>query len=619
MTESSSNKKNQGAALFASEVRLFSQVLDIPEEAISKSDYSAFFSELIEYLPITVFCHDMTQDGKCIFVSKSFEDIWGLPRSAIMQNQNAWSDLVVAEDQQFVRQRFQESTEENRFYELEYRIRDTSGQLRYIHTRFVSLKNPSGNGLHKIGFASDVTQRRAAELRAYETSQSDPLTGLPNRAAFSEKLAAMLSNNNRLPSSNHTYVVFIDLDRFSRINDSLGHSVGDEYLRKVAKRIEQFVGASGFVARIGGDEFAMILTDCMERSSTRQRLIGLQQALNRPISVDGEEVVTSASCGVASYPADGDDPGSLMRAAELAMVNGKSQCRGSLTFFHSDLTRKDTRDRLRRDMALRDAQKNNQFELFYQPQVCGQTQQLRGGEVLLRWRHPVFGLVSPAEFIPQLEDSGDIVEVGYWIIDQACAQLTHWYRQGLAKDFTLAVNVSAAQLLSWGFAERVVDIVHYYGINPGALELELTESAILSDPDRAALVFEELRQAGLRIAIDDFGTGYSSMSYLRRFHLDTLKVDSSFTRGCDTDDTALGIIKSILQLAQTLGMAVVAEGIETRGQAESLSRAGCDLLQGYLFSKPVTNTEFSRLLEASSHETAPGASSFGTHGRVSDE
>lgn len=568
----------------------------VPKKALTDGEWAFFCRELIEFVPAVVFCHDMADDNRCLFVSKSFEEIWGIPRSELSKNPQVWNESVVPEDRDLVREQFHNNTEPGRAQEFEYRIRDAAGQLRYIEGRFINLPNTAENSAHRIGFATDITDRRLAEMRAYENSQLDSVTGLANRHAFSETLAELLTSRTNRSKSGAMYLVFVDIDRFSRVNDTLGHSVGDEYLRKIAVRITSFIGPSGFVARIGGDEFAIILTDCAEPSAARGRLLGLKQALNQPISVDGEQIVTSASCGVASYPADGDDPGSLMKAAELAMVKGKSLCRGSLTFFHPELTLKGCRTRLRRDMDLRKALFLEQYELFYQGKYNGMTQQLEGAEVLLRWHHPAFGLISPAEFIPQLEDSGDIIEVGYWIIEKACTQLATWASSRLRDNFTLAVNVSAAQLLSPDFTQTVIEIVERHGIAPEKLELELTESAILADPYRAELVFADIRKAGLRIAIDDFGTGYSSMSYLRRFHPDTLKIDRSFIIGCDTDETALGIVESIIQLARTLNMTIVAEGIETTSQAKCLARAGSDLLQGFLFSRPLPCDQFEQLV-----------------------
>ena len=574
------------------ELKLVSQFASLTGYRLHDINGAIFLKELIEFIPAVVFCHSIDQQDRCLFVSKSFEDIWGLPREALHENPKAWYDMVVPEDREFVERRFLHNLEMGKVQEFEYRIRNTRGELRYIHARFINQPHASSVGAHRIGFASDVTERKLAELKAYENSQLDHITGLANRSAYSDTLAAMLSIQSDSACTD-LCAVFIDIDRFGRINDTLGHSVGDEYLRKIAHRIKEFIGTRGYVARVGGDEFALILTDCHESSSAHNRLIGLQQALTQPISVDGEQIVTTASFGVARYPADGDDPGSLMKAAELAMVRSKTRCRGSMTFYEEELTCQATRERLRRDMDLRKALKNQQFELYYQAKYCCSLQGLSGAEVLLRWRHPVHGLVSPNDFIPQLEDSGDIIDVGDWILQDACRHLAQWHENDrLPRGFSLAVNVSAAQLLSRDFPARVMAILNEHHLPPQAIELELTESAMLADPARAEAVFSELRAAGLRLAIDDFGTGYSSMNYLRRFHPDTLKIDRSFTIDCDTDETALGIVESMIQLGRTLNMTVVAEGIETRAQADCLSRAGCDALQGFLFSKPAPASEF---------------------------
>lgn len=542
--------------------------------------------ELIRYVPAVVFCHQADEDFRCLFVSESFETTWGLPCTALKRDPWAWLLSVVPEDRDFVRGRIRGEYDLGAPQEMEFRIRQPGGALRHIQTRFVNLRNPEGDGVHCIGFATDITERRHAEAEAFEVSHIDPLTQLPNRLAFSEAIARLLSEGPANCGCHDFYVVFLDIDRFSRINDTLGHTVGDEYLCKISEQIKQFVGSQGIVARIGGDEFAVLLSNCREVSSARSRLTALQQSLTRPIMVDGEAIVTGASLGVVQYPKHGDDPGSLMRMAESAMMFSKSRRRGSMSFYSESMNLPDARQRLRREMALKQALKADQFELFFQGKFNSHSRSIQGAEALLRWRHPEYGLVSPAEFIPLLEDSGDIIDVGQWVIEQACQTLATWQGQGLASDFIMAVNIAPAQLLYPGFAEVIRIILQKTGIAADQLELELTESAILVDPEQAKCVFDQLRALGVRLAIDDFGTGYSSMSYLRRFRPDTLKIDRSFVQDCAHDETALGITESIIQLGRTLDMTIVAEGIETEDQARCLTRSGCHLLQGFLLARP---------------------------------
>jgi len=589
----------QGARLATGELeglRLIQDTFDLAEGLDSVGDPYQLLGELIRYIPVVVFCHDLTKDGKCLFVTKSFEKIWGLPCSALKKNPRAWSDLVISEDREYIEKSFHANSSVGEMQEIEYRIRDTSGKLRHIRSSFINLPNSRGKGTHSIGFASDITSLREAELYAYEIAHKDPLTGLANRLAFSETLSELIDQRSENLFGKEIPVIFFDIDRFGRINDALGHSAGDEYLRNIAERAQGLLGGQGILARVGGDEFALALTSRSEPNLIQGRLSALQQSLSQPVELDGEQVGTSVSMGIAHYPADGESADALIKAAELAMLRGKSQRRGSLTYYESGLMEQGARYRLRRDMALRHALDNEEFELVYQGQFQASSRKLAGTEVLLRWRHPEFGFVSPAEFIPKLEDSGDIIEVGKWVLRKACVQLAEWRRIGLGSDFTLAINISAQQLLAPGFTESVVAILNHSRVPPDNIELELTESAILSDPDRAEQVFGELRQAGVRLAIDDFGTGYSSIGYLRRFRPDTLKIDRSFISDCDIDETSMGIVESMIQLGKTLNMTIVAEGIESQGQADCLARANCDLLQGFLYSKPVSPFNFEKLL-----------------------
>ncbi len=398
--------------------------------------------------------------------------------------------------------------------------------------------------------------------------------------------------------------MFIDLDRFKHINDSLGHDVGDGLLQEVAGRLSNNLRASDTVARIGGDEFVILLSHADEPEAYAALAQKLMTALAEPMRIAGHAIQVGASVGIACFPEDGAGVVALMKHADAAMYAAKSAGRGTYRFFQAAMTEK-AEQRLRLEMELRRAAKNGELKLFYQPRVALVGGTVVGLEALVRWRHPQHGLVLPADFIPLAEETGIIGELGDWVLEEACRQSRDWRLRGLAT--RIAVNVSAKQLQSGNLAERIAELARQYGTAPADLEIELTESVIMANPEQVSGTFAELRRQGVSVAVDDFGTGYSSLAYLRRLPLDVLKIDRSFVSNADRDEGDGEIVRTIVALGQALGLSVVAEGVETESQAAFLRACGCPAGQGYLYSRPQPAAAIEDWLRAQPGMDNPGA------------
>ncbi len=437
-------------------------------------------------------------------------------------------------------------------------------------------------------------QRIDSETRLAYLAQFDALTGLPNRALLSDRFSQMIVQARR--HAKPLGVLFIDLDDFKLVNDSLGHAGGDALLKEAAQRLQASVRGGDTVARISGDEFAVVLADL---ARPEDAAIVAQKIIDRfapAMEVHGQEVFVTASLGIAAFPADGDDAETLLGAADAAMYRAKQAGRNQYQFFTADMNQR-TRARAQLGSELRRALERDEFILYYQPKFELQNATVCGAEALLRWRHPERGVVSPAEFIPVLEETGLIVPVGEWVVRRACEDLKSWIAAGLPV-LPIAVNLSARQFRQPDLDTRIRALVAEAGIDPGLIELEITESQLMHDPDQAIRVLRALREAGIRIAIDDFGTGYSSLAYLTRFPLAALKIDRSFVADVLSDQADATIVRTIIDMAQTLGFTVVAEGVETEAQAEFLRGLGCEQAQGYFFAKPMPAGALRDLLAA---------------------
>ena len=435
-------------------------------------------------------------------------------------------------------------------------------------------------------------QRIESEGRLAYLAQFDPLTGLPNRALLADRFSQMIVQARR--HARPLAVLFIDLDEFKLVNDTLGHAGGDELLKEVAVRLQSAVRSGDTVARISGDEFAVVLADLARAEDAAVVAQKVIERLAAPVDVLGQEVFVTASVGIAGFPGDGADAEALIGAADAAMYRAKQSGRNAFQFFTAEINQR-SRARAQLGAELRRALEREEFALVYQPKFRLADRGAGGAEALLRWKHPERGTVSPAEFIPVLEETGLIVPVGEWVLRRACEDLKAWRAGGLDAG-PVAVNLSARQFRLPDLDARLKAVVADAGVDPALIELEITESQLMQDPDHAIRVMRSLRDAGMRIAIDDFGTGYSSLAYLTRFPVGSLKIDRSFVASVNDDPSAAAIVRTIIEMAHTLGFTVVAEGVETEAQAEYLRRHGCEQGQGYLFARPMPAAELAALL-----------------------
>jgi diguanylate cyclase (GGDEF)-like protein/PAS domain S-box-containing protein len=439
----------------------------------------------------------------------------------------------------------------------------------------------------------DVSVARALTLQLSYLAQHDSLTDLPNRVLLSDRLleAITLSGRHRRQLS----VLCLDLDRFKHINDSVGHLVGDRLLQAVARRLVACVRASDTVSRQGGDEFVVLLWEVRHPEDAAVTAEKILQALRAPYHIDQHELHITGSIGIVSFPGDGEDAETLMKKADVAMYHAKDCGRDNYQFFRPEMNIH-TIERQSIAGSLRHAIERREFLLYYQPRVNLATGAIIGVEALLRWHHPERGVVSPAKFIAIAEECGLIVPIGRWVLHEACRQARAWQVAGLPPT-CVAINISSAELRDRGFVANLRAVLRETGLDPRYLELELTETVLMEDSRSAAEVLAELKAIGVQLALDDFGTGYSSLSYLKRFPIDTLKIDQSFVRDLETDTDDAGIVTAVIGMGKSLNMRIVAEGVETREQLEFLQERNCPQGQGFYFSRPVPATEFGRLLE----------------------
>ena len=441
----------------------------------------------------------------------------------------------------------------------------------------------TGLPAHYIWMVADITERKQAEERMRHIAQTDALTGLPNRLSLLMRIAQLLPEARR----HHWQVaiMFLDLDRFKIINDTLGHQIGDELLREVACRLSKVVRETDFVARLGGDEFVVILPGIHQPSDAALVANKIINSLAIPIEAEGHELHTSPSIGISIFPDDGPDGDTILKNADTAMYHAKAAGRNNYQFF-AEAMNEASAERLNIERKLRHALARNELHLAYQPQFRADGSRPTGVEALLRWHHPEEGPISPVRFVPVAEETGIIVEIGDWVLRTACREVQAWIDRGLPP-LRVAVNVSARQLRRRDFCEMVAGALAESGLPAELLELEITESSVMENPEEAIAILSRLGRMGVSLAVDDFGTGYSSLSYLKRFPIDHLKIDRSFVSDIEQDLNDRAIAFGTIALAHSLGLNVIAEGVETEDQLELLRSNGCDEVQGYLFSKPL--------------------------------
>lgn len=477
---------------------------------------------------------------------------------------------------------------------MEVRRRKKSGEVFWASLSLSPLRDLADRPTGLIAYLTDITERKQAEEQLHHLAYYDELTGLPNRTLFARLVdqALMGSQRNDLGGC----VMFVDLNRFKRINDTLGRRIGDELLRQVGQRFKDALRDEDVVARLSGDEYAVGLSDIRQHFEATTVAQKLQASLDAPFYIGGHDLRVGASIGISVYPQDGNDAETLLGLADIAMERAKRADANpdrSVAFYSQDMN-KGMQERMRIESGLRHALGNGELILYYQPKFEIASGRIVGAEALVRWVHPQRGIVPPSEFIPLAETTGLIVQVGEWVLEQACAQAAIWQRSGVAP-FRLAVNVSAREFTP-SLPGRVADTLRRYQLDPSWLELEITESTLMHDFERVTAIMDRITALGVSLSLDDFGTGYSSLSYLKRFPIQTLKIDRSFTTGIPGDASDCAIAGTIVSMARQLCLRVIAEGVETLEQLEFLREAGCDEVQGYLYAAPLPAYEFEKCL-----------------------
>jgi diguanylate cyclase (GGDEF)-like protein/PAS domain S-box-containing protein len=457
-----------------------------------------------------------------------------------------------------------------------------------------AVRTPDGKITHYIASSLDISERKASEQQIQYLAHHDVLTGLPNRFVSAERLQLSIQQARR--AGGKVAVLFVDLDRFKNINDSLGHHVGDGLLRSVAKRLVEIVREGDTVSRIGGDEFVIILSNILNEEKVgkyvEQRLLPAMQAAH---DIDGLELYISCSIGIALCPDDGDDIDTLMRHADAAMYQAKKVGRNNAQFFTPELNER-VMKQLHLESDLRQAIGRDELVLYYQPRIAADGARLAGVETLLRWQHGSEGLILPGSFIPLAEESGLIVPIGVWAIREACRQYVAWRGNGMG-EIPISINLSAVQLRDASLIQTLADVLAEFQIGAGQIELELTESILMDDVTSTIDILNALKALGFSLSIDDFGTGYSSLNYLCRFPIDKLKIDMSFIQNIHVSPQNLAVTKAIISLGHTLGLEVVAEGVEHQSDVNILRNMGCDQFQGFYFARPMPDEAFQLWLQ----------------------
>ena len=552
------------------QVRLFEKVFANANEAILISD----------------------ADNKIINVNPAFTEVTGYTREEVIgKNPRIFSSGLM--DEKFYQEMWQALNTDGK-WQGEVVDRRKDGEIYAEWLSISSLRDDKGRLTHYIALVTDISERKAAEERMNYLAQHDALTGMPNRILFQDRLQQAIAQAERQQCN--VALLFMDLDRFKNVNDMLGHHAGDLLLQEVARRIRLCVRSSDTISRQGGDEFVIMLPNLDDLSDIVQVLDKLIESIASPYKLDNHSMHVTTSIGVSVYPQDGSNSETLLKNADMAMYQAKEAGRNSYRFFTQEMNNAIAK-RIGLENKLRTALAKNELLLYYQPKVDLHSGEIVAAEALVRWQHPEDGLISPADFIPIAEESGMIVQLGKWVLNEACRQNQVWRKMGL-REIVMAVNLSPLQFHDRDLINIIQSALLHSGMPAGALELEVTESATMKDPEQAVVVLNNISKSGVRISIDDFGTGYSSLSHLKRFPIDELKVDQSFVRDISVDMDDAAIVSAVIAMAKSLGLTVIAEGVETLEQVLFLKSLDCDKMQGFFFSMPLPADEFRMLIES---------------------
>lgn len=539
---------------------------------------------------IAISAADRAADNPIIYANRAFSLMSGYGNGEVVGRNPRF--LLGDDWQQPGIERLREAVREGSDARVLLRNYRRDGSLIWNEISLASVHDGAGKISHFISVFNDLTDHKRYEAELEQQANHDALTGLANRNLLNDRLKQAIARAHRAGSM--LAVMLIDLDRFKLINDSLGHADGDALLQEVARRLNLNVRQDDTVARLGGDEFMIVMSEIGVENDAATLARKLLEEVTRPVRLSDREMVVTASLGISLYPRDGEVLATLLKNADVAMYRAKEVGRNGFQFYAPEMNAR-ALERLELENALRSALINDELQLHYQPKVSLASGRIVGAEALIRWQRPGRGMVPPADFIPLAEETGLIVPIGEWVIRSACRQIRHWQDEGLP-DVSVAVNVSARQFAREKLVPVLTHALDHAAIAAVQLQLELTESAVMSSPDETLSTLRALKQIGVLISLDDFGTGYSSLDYLKRFPIDSLKIDQSFVRDLATSSEDAAIAQMVIALAHSLGHKVIAEGVETKAQLDFLHRHGCDEMQGYLFSRPLPADDFARLL-----------------------
>jgi diguanylate cyclase (GGDEF)-like protein/PAS domain S-box-containing protein len=574
---------------------------ELKEGREARFEAEAKYRALIDEIPAVVYLDPIDENADSIYVSPQVTSLIGVSPETWLSDPYCWRNHVHAEDIERVWEEYIEACTHHTTLNHEYRMVHEDGTVKWVLEQAATIRNENDQPWLIQGVIFDITQRKTAEEQIAFLAYHDSLTGLPNRVLFEEMLAGAIARARRHDLG--VGVIFLDLDNFKLVNDSLGHQAGDQLLTELAGRLQMCTRETDLVARLGGDEFLLLLSD-LERGSgsVHQDDLSMQvaesiamrvhEALREPFHLGGAEFYASASLGISLFPRDSLDAPSLLKNADAAMYESKRNAPGGHMVFSSDDD--DPMERLSLSTRLRRAVESQHWVLHYQPIMDLGEDRVMGVEALIRWDDPNSGIVPPGEFIPLAEEMGLIDAVGDWVVDEIASQHRAWCEDGL--DLQVSFNLSPRQLSSPNLAEHILEKLRAGGLDPSRVMVEITESTAMADPDRTQRILTELRMWGLTLAIDDFGTGYSSLARLKHMPVQVLKIDRSFVRDVNSDRELAGMVRAMIQLAQSLGMTPLAEGVETKGERDFLRANGCRLAQGFLFSRPVPPSEIAGLV-----------------------
>jgi diguanylate cyclase (GGDEF)-like protein/PAS domain S-box-containing protein len=547
------------------------------EEALRKSEEQ--FRQLAENVHEVFWMMDLAAT-RVVYVSPAFKQIWGQTCESLYADSESWIHSVHREDRPRALELFHRQLQ-GEILDNEYRIVQPSGAIRWIRDRAFPVRDTGGNLVRLVGLAEDTTERKLSELRLVHQALYDELTELPNRRLFQERLGRAIAE---CVAGESGAVFFIDLDQFKLVNDTLGHSAGDRLLKEAAHRLLAVCGETGTLARFGGDEFMLVATGFDGPESVRHFGHKLIRCLDEPFKISGRELFIGASIGISLFPDNGTDPDVLKRSADIAMHEAKRAGKNQLSFFIPRFA-EIARERLGMETRLRKAVALSEFNLQFQPQFASGKSRPSRFEALIRWFPPDDQPINPLHFIPIAEQNGLIIPIGTWVLREACRRCADW-QTGNLRGAGVAVNVSALQFACPDFVEIVVRTLESTGLPPHLLELELTESVFIQDVKESTRTLTKLRNLGVTIALDDFGTGYSSLGYLQNLPLDALKIDRSFLTETESRQRGAAVLRCVVELAHTLGLRVIGEGVETTAQLDLLVSLGFDELQGFLLGIP---------------------------------